>query len=112
MLQLWIFLYFYTENILTNNKKLRKKTINKLIIVAVLVLTATTSFGQCTFTVTDSQPFVESFDDGLECWTVEAICGGGMESDWATPVTIALPSPSATYQIGFDGIGHGASLAI
>ena len=68
------------------------KTINKLIIVAVFVLTATTSFGQCTFTVTDSQPFVESFDDGLECWTVEAICGGGMESEWATPVTIALPS--------------------
>ncbi|MCR5037702.1 MAG: T9SS type A sorting domain-containing protein [Bacteroidales bacterium] len=69
------------------------KTINKLIIVAVLVLTATTSFGQCTFTVTDSQPFVESFDDGLECWTVEAN-GGNWSAMTGSSTTLAAFSAS------------------
>ena len=69
------------------------KTFNKLILVAVLVLTATTLFGQCTFIVTDSQPFVESFDDGLECWTVDAN-GGNWSAMTGSSTTLAAFSAS------------------
>lgn len=74
-------------------KLLTMKNIFRLFLVAVLALTATASFGQCTFIVTDSQPFVESFDDGLECWTVDAN-GGNWSAMTGSSTTLAAFSGS------------------
>ena len=47
-----------------------------ILAIALVFLTCAASFGQCTITVTDGQPYIEDFEgDGFDCWTVE-IDGG------------------------------------
>lgn len=42
------------------------------------LLSSANAFGQCSFTVTDNQPYIESFDDAesFACWSIEDDTGG------------------------------------
>ena len=43
-----------------------------ILAIALVFLTCAASFGQCTITITDDQPYIEDFEgDGFDCWTVE-----------------------------------------
>ncbi|MBR1514252.1 MAG: T9SS type A sorting domain-containing protein [Bacteroidales bacterium] len=48
------------------------------ILAAAFVCCSMASFAQCVIPVTDTQPFHEDFEDGMECWTVE----NGEGSSW------------------------------
>lgn len=56
------------------------------------LLTNANAFGQCEFTVTDSQPYIEHFDDSLafyNCWTTEDLMGGTWTLLIATNTNVA-----------------------
>jgi hypothetical protein len=60
-----------------------------ILATAIVFLTCAASFGQCTITVTDEQPYIEDFEgDGFECWTVE-IDGGSWVLLAGTESTVA-----------------------
>lgn len=52
---------------------MKNKLLTQTILATAFVfLTCIASFGQCTITVTDGQPYIEDFEgDGFDCWTVE-----------------------------------------
>ena len=57
--------------------------------------TAATSFGQCVIPITDSQPFIEGFEEGgFDCWTVETVGNGNWAPMAGTETTVA----AFTYQ--------------
>lgn len=60
-----------------------------ILATALVLLTCAASFGQCTITVTDGQPYIEDFEgDGFECWTVETD-GGSWALLPGTETTVA-----------------------
>lgn len=47
-------------------------------------------WGQCEFTVTDGQPFIEDFEgDQFECWTIETVGGGNWTTMEGSTTTLA-----------------------
>ena len=62
-----------------------------LIIGMLLFVLPFTTFGQCTFTVTDGQPFFEGFEDAetTDCWTIDDSWGGTWAIVQGTNTTLA-----------------------
>ena len=69
---------------------MKHKLLTQTILATALVfLTCAASFGQCTITVTDEQPYIEDFEgDGFNCWTVE-VDGGSWTTLAGTESTVA-----------------------
>lgn len=65
---------------------------NKLFTLLFLFLTFVSihAFAQCEFTVTDSQPYIENFEENpFECWTVETVGAGNWTTMAGSGTTVA-----------------------
>ena len=69
-----------------------------ILATALVFLTCAVSYGQCTITVTDDQPYIEDFEgDGFDCWTVETDGGS-----WALLAGTESTLASFTYHNNGD----------